>query len=121
MIYLLLGGVLIVALVLLYFTAKKNGKLEQQNKYKDLQINAKAQDFDFLIKDINILQNQMFQWQHRQDAIDARLKGVDVRILPDSELSELFKDPTSILKNTDYDPTQVGESIGPERSKESKK
>lgn len=97
----ILGGGLLGALVFIYFVAKSNGRKQAIIEQQDLQITAQANDQEFITKDIQILQNQMFQMQGFRDAIENRLKGVDVRTLPDSTLTELFKDPTIIVEVTD--------------------
>ena len=83
----LLGG-LTLALVFLYYTAKKNGKLEEQNRQKSAFLNAQAED-------LRTLEAQMFRWDEWRQKVDARLKGIDVRTISDGDLQLLWKDPVS--------------------------
>lgn len=83
----LLGG-LTLALVLLYYTAKKNGKLEEQNRQKSAFLNAQAED-------LRTLEAQMFRWDEWRQKVDARLKGINVATISDGDLQLLWKDPVS--------------------------
>lgn len=89
-----LGGGLLSALVLLYYTAKRNGKLEEQNRQKSLQIQAQAADF-------RTFEAQMFRWDAWRESVQDRLKGLDLALVPDSTLQQLHKDPTIIVEVTD--------------------
>ena len=97
---------LISALVLLYYAAKKNGKLEEQNRQKSAFINAQAED-------LRTLEAQMFRWDEWREKIDARLKGIDIRTIPDVELQRVYKDPTIVEITDPY-------SIKLEKSKSTK-
>lgn len=97
---LVLAGGLIGALVLLYYTAKKNGRLEEQNRQKALQIQAQAADF-------RTFEAQMFRWDAWREKVDARLKGIDVRVISDDQLVNVFKDPTIVVEVTDPHSTQL--------------
>lgn len=90
----ILGGGLLSALVLLYYTAKKNGKLEEQNKQKSLLIQAQAADF-------RTFEAQMFRWDAWRESVQNRLKTLDIAMVPDTTVSELFKDPTIVVEVTD--------------------
>lgn len=92
---------------------RKNGKLEAILTQKDLQLNTQAKELDFILKDIEIMQKQIFQWQSFRESVENRLKGVDVRVLPDSSLSELFKDPTIIVEVTDPYSTKLDQGKKP--------
>lgn len=94
-------------------TPQKNGKLEAILTQKDLQLNTQAKELDFILKDIEIMQKQIFQWQSFRESVENRLKGVDVRVLPDSSLSELFKDPTIIVEVTDPYSTKLDQGKKP--------
>lgn len=111
---------LISALVLLYYTAKKNGKLEERVEQKDLQINAQAKDMEFILKDIEIMQKQIFQWDAVRSDFEKRLKNVDIALLSDGERTRMFQDPTIVLEVTDPYATKLGEGSRPSGSKESK-
>lgn len=82
----LLGG-LISALVLLYYTAKRNGKLEEQNRTKSKVIEG-------ILKDLDTLQAQMYRWDIWRESVQDRLKGIDVATINDAHLGQLYKDPT---------------------------
>lgn len=90
---LILGGGLALTLVIVYFTAKKNGKLEEREKTRSKLI-------EDILKDLDTLQAQMFRWETRQEKIDEGLKSINIAILPDGELSSLYKDPVSYAENT---------------------
>ena len=96
----ILGGGIIGALVLLYFTAKSNGKKQAIIEQQNLQINAIAHELEFVIKDIEAVQKQMFQWEHFRESVQNRLKGINVATIPDSELQLFFKDPVSKPEDT---------------------
>lgn len=89
-----LTGGLLGALVLLYFTAKKNGRLEEQNRQKSLQIQSQAAD-------MRTLEAQMERWDAWRETFQAKLQGVDVALIKDNELKNLYKDPTIVLEVTD--------------------
>lgn len=89
---LILGGVLIIALGIVYFTAKKNGKLEEANRAKSKTIEGLAKDFD-------TLQAQMYRWDDWREKVHNRLSSINVQIIPDTELGDLWKDPTSVLED----------------------
>lgn len=82
----ILGGGIISALVLLYFTAKKNGKLEEQNRQKSAFLTAQAED-------LRTLEAWMFRWDSWREKVDARIKSIDVATIPDDQLQRMFKDP----------------------------
>lgn len=89
-----LGG-LIGALVLLYFTAKRNGKLEEQNRQKSLQIQAQAADF-------RTIEAQMARWDTWRESVQDRLKTVDAATMPDATLQLLYKDPVHVEVTDPY-------------------
>lgn len=101
---------LISALVLLYRTAKSNGRKQAIIEQKDLQINAQAKDMEFILKDIEIMQKQIFQWELFRESVQDRLKGIDVRILPDSVVQQLYRDPTIVVEVTDPYSTKLEKS-----------
>jgi len=109
---LILGGGLALALVIVYFTAKRSGKLEERDRTKSKIVEGLLRDFD-------TLQTQMHRWEERQEKIDSRLKGIDVAILSDDQLSELYKDPVSYAENTHTaEMDQSLRSIGEKKPKE---
>ncbi len=83
------------ALVLLYYTAKKNGKLEEQNRQKSAFINAQAED-------LRSLEGQMSRWDSWRETIDERLKGINVATIPDHDLQRVFKDPVHVEVTDPY-------------------
>jgi len=85
----ILGGGLLSALVLLYYTAKRNGKLEEQNRQKSLQIQAQAADF-------RTFEAQMFRWDAWRESIQDRIKKLDLNSISDSKLQLYFKDPLHV-------------------------
>ncbi len=91
----ILAGGLLGALVLLYYTAKKNGKLEEQNRQKSLQIQAQAADF-------RTFEAQMFRWDQWREKVDARLKNINVATIPDGELQSMYKDPVHVEVTDPY-------------------
>lgn len=97
----ILSGGLLCALVLLYYTAKSNGRKQALLEQKDLQINAQAKDMEFILKDIEIMQKQIFQWESFRESVQNRLKGIDVRVISDEQLQPIFKDPTIVVEITD--------------------
>lgn len=111
----------ISALVLLYYTAKSNGRKDAVIEQKDLQINAQAKDMEFILKDIEIIQKQIFQWESIRSEFEKKNKSVDVALLHDDERTSMFQDPTIVLEVTDPYSTKLGESIRPTGSKEPKK
>lgn len=98
-----LAGGMIGALVLLYYVAKRNGKLEEQNRQKSLQIQAQAAD-------LRTLEAQMFRWDAWREKVDERLKSINVATIPDSELTGMYKDPTIVLEVTDPYSTKLEKS-----------
>lgn len=98
----ILAGGMIGALVLLYYVAKKNGKLEEQNRQKSLQIQAQAADF-------RTFEAQMFRWDAWREKVDARLKSVDVATISDGDLQRMFKDPV-LVEVTDPHSTKLEKS-----------
>lgn len=117
----ILAGGLIGALVLLYYTAKSNGRKDATIEQKDLQINAQAKDMEFILKDIEIMQKQIFQWESIRSEFEKKLKSVDVALLSDSDRTRMFQDPTIVLEVTDPYSTKMGESGRSTGSKEPKK
>lgn len=85
----ILSGGLLGALVLLYYTAKKNGKLEEQNRQKSAFLAAQAED-------LRTLEAWMFRWDAWREKVDARIKGIDVATISDPELQRVFQDPVSV-------------------------
>jgi hypothetical protein len=98
-----LAGGIVFALVLLYYTAKRNGKLEEQKRAQSLQIQAQAADF-------RTLEAQLSRWEEWREKIDTRLKGIDVRILPDSQLQSLYKNAAIVVEVTDPYSVKLEES-----------
>jgi hypothetical protein len=87
---LMIGGIVIaVLLIALYYTAKRNGKLEEQNRTKSKVIEG-------ILKDFDTLQAQMFRWDSWRESVQDRLRSVDVALLSDDKLSELYRDPTTV-------------------------
>lgn len=117
----ILGGGILGALVLLYFTAKSNGKKQAIIEQQNLQINAIAHELEFVIKDMETVQKQIFQWEHFRESVQDRLKGLDLALVPDATLQQLHKDPTIIVEVTDPYSTKVGESSRSIGEKELKK
>lgn len=111
----------ISALVLLYYTAKSNGRKDAVIEQKDLQINAQAKDMEFILKDIEIIQKQIFEWGSIRSEFEKKNKSVNVALLHDDERTSMFQDPTIMLEVTDPYSTKLGESIGPTGAKEPKK
>ena len=83
----ILAGGIIGALVLLYYTAKRNGKLEQQLREKSALLNAQAQDF-------RTIEAQMARWDTWRESVQDRLKAINVATINDAHLQQLYKDPT---------------------------
>jgi hypothetical protein len=106
----ILGGGVLSALVLLYYTAKRNGRLEEQNKAQALQINAQAKDMANIQEDFFELQDKVNRWQSWRDQFEAKLKSVDVALLPDPVRKLVRQDPTILLEITDPYSTKMGES-----------
>lgn len=96
-----LAGGMIGALVLLYYVAKKNGKLEEQNRQKSLQIQAQAADF-------RTFEAQMFRWDAWREKVDERLKAVDIATIKDDDLQRVFKDSTIVFEVTDPYASKIG-------------
>lgn len=96
-----IGG-LIGALVLLYFTAKSNGKKQAIIEQQNLQISTIAHELEFVIKDMETVQKQIFQWEHFRESVQDRLKTVDVATIPDSDLQRLYKDPVHVEVTDPY-------------------
>lgn len=105
----ILAGGMIGALVLLYFVAKRNGRLEEKNKAQALQINAQAKDMANIQDDFFKLQDKVIEWQAWRDQFEAKLKSVDVALLPDPVRKLVHQDPTILLEVTDPYSTKLGE------------
>jgi hypothetical protein len=91
---LMIGGIVIaVLLIALYYTAKRNGKLEEQNRTKSKVIEG-------ILKDFDTLQAQMYRWDSWRESVQDRLRSIDVATINDSDLQLLFKDPVSADENT---------------------
>ncbi len=88
-------------LVLLYYTAKRNGKLEQQLREKSALLNAQAQDF-------RTIEAQMARWDTWRESVQDRLKAINVATIPDSDLQRLYKDPVHVEVTDPYS-TKLGE------------
>lgn len=82
-------------LVLLYYTAKRNGKLEQQLREKSALLNAQAQDF-------RTIEAQMSRWDSWRESVQDRLKAINVATIPDSDLQRLYKDPVHVEVTDPY-------------------
>lgn len=95
-----LSGGMIGALVLLYYVAKRNGRLEEQNRQKSLQIQAQAAD-------LRTIEAQMQRWDSFREKVEKRLIGLDLHHISDDDLRMRFQDPTL---DTDPHSTQLEKS-----------
>jgi len=81
------AGFNILCLVIIYFLARRNGRLVERDAQRTRIMSDTAAKF-------RNFESRMDRWEEGFDKVKSRLDGVDVATISDSELSKLWKDPT---------------------------
>lgn len=87
MMELILGGLLLAAMVLLYFSGKRAGKVEQKNDQltKLLQAQASVQ---------GTIDAQFARYDSKMEKMEKKVYGVDIHLLSDVDLNKLWEADT---------------------------
>lgn len=102
MLEMILGGLIMAALILIYYVGKKSGKLEQKNEQlaRLLQAQASVQ---------SSIDAQFSRYDAKMEKMEKKVYGVDVHLLSDDSLNKLWTqgpdddiqvDPTTVEKPT---------------------
>lgn len=97
----ILGGLIVTAFILLYFSGKRAGKVEQKNDQltKLLQSQASVQ---------GNIDAQLSRFDAKMEKLEKKVYGVDIHLLSDNQLNELWKADTNLDLQTH--PESVEES-----------
>lgn len=96
----ILGGLLLAALILIYYAGKKSGKLEQKNEQltRLLQAQASIQ---------SSIDAQFSRYDSKMEKMEKKVYGVDIHLLSDDQLNTMWQadsdtdvqtDPTTVEK-----------------------
>lgn len=102
MLEMILGGLLLAALILIYYAGKRSGKIETRNDQltRLLQAQASVQ---------GTIDAQFARYDSKMEKMEKKVYGVDVHLLSDDSLNKLWTqgsdddiqvDPTTVEKPT---------------------
>lgn len=80
----ILGGLIVIAFILLYFSGKRAGKVEQKNEQlaRILQSQASVQ---------GTIDAQLSRFDEKMQRLERKVYGMDIHLLSDNQLNELWK------------------------------
>ena len=80
----ILGGLIVTAFVLLYFSGKRAGKVEQKNEQlaRILQSQSSVQ---------GTIDAQLSRFDEKMQKLERKVYGMDIHLLSDNQLNQLWK------------------------------
>ena len=80
----ILGGLIVTAFILLYFSGKRAGKVEQKNEQlaRILQSQSSVQ---------GTIDAQLSRFDEKMQKLERKVYGMDIHLLSDNQLNQLWK------------------------------
>lgn len=107
MMELILGGLLLAALILLYYAGKRAGKVEQKNDQltRLLQAQASVQ---------SSIDAQFARYDSKMEKMEKKVYGVDIHMLSDAALNQMWEADSNTNLQTDPTPVDKPKTEGTE-------